>query len=29
LMFHGHTHRQMAWRFTSDNQLQRLPSVPK
>jgi diadenosine tetraphosphatase ApaH/serine/threonine PP2A family protein phosphatase len=24
LMFHGHTHRQMAWRFTADNHLQRL-----
>jgi len=24
LMFHGHTHRQMAWRFTGDNQFQRL-----
>jgi|GEM_PF-506862 len=24
LMFHGHTHRQVAWRFTGDNQLQRL-----
>lgn len=29
LMFHGHTHRQMAWRFTPDNQLQRIvrPSI--
>ena len=24
LMFHGHTHRQMAWRFSEDNQLQQL-----
>jgi len=24
LMFHGHTHRQMAWRFTVDNHLQQL-----
>jgi predicted phosphodiesterase len=24
LMFHGHTHRQMAWRFTADKQLQKL-----
>ncbi|HXV42291.1 MAG TPA: metallophosphoesterase family protein [Anaerolineae bacterium] len=24
LMFHGHTHRQMAWRFTADNHLQKL-----
>lgn len=22
LMFHGHTHRQLIWRFTNDNQLQ-------
>jgi predicted phosphodiesterase len=25
LMFHGHTHRQIAWRFTADNHLQKLP----
>jgi predicted phosphodiesterase len=24
LLFHGHTHRQMAWRFTADNHLQKL-----
>jgi diadenosine tetraphosphatase ApaH/serine/threonine PP2A family protein phosphatase len=24
LMFHGHTHRQIAWRFTADNHLQKL-----
>lgn len=24
LLFHGHTHRQMAWQFTGDNQLKRL-----
>lgn len=24
LMFHGHTHRQTAWRFTADNRLQKL-----
>ena len=24
LMFHGHTHRQMAWQFTKDNHLQQL-----
>lgn len=24
LMFHGHTHRQMAWRFTADSYLQNL-----
>lgn len=24
LMFHGHTHRQIAWRLTSDNHLQKL-----
>jgi hypothetical protein len=24
LMFHGHTHRQMAWRFMRDNHLQKL-----
>ncbi|MCB0153314.1 MAG: metallophosphoesterase family protein [Anaerolineae bacterium] len=24
LMFHGHTHRQLAWRLTSDNHLQKL-----
>ncbi len=24
LLFHGHTHRQMAWRFTGDNRLQKL-----
>jgi diadenosine tetraphosphatase ApaH/serine/threonine PP2A family protein phosphatase len=24
LMFHGHTHRQMAWRFAGDNRLERL-----
>jgi predicted phosphodiesterase len=24
LMFHGHTHRQIAWRFTGDNHLQKL-----
>ncbi|MCB0169298.1 MAG: metallophosphoesterase family protein [Anaerolineae bacterium] len=24
LMFHGHTHRQIIWRFTDDNQLQNL-----
>jgi predicted phosphodiesterase len=24
LMFHGHTHRQMAWRFTADHHLQKL-----
>src|SRR6185436_18322598 len=24
LMFHGHTHRQMAWRFMADNHLQKL-----
>ncbi len=24
LMFHGHTHRQLGWRFSDDNQLQRL-----
>ena len=24
LLFHGHTHRQIAWRFTEDNHLQRL-----
>ena len=24
LMFHGHTHRQLAWRFADDNQLERL-----
>ncbi|MCB0210971.1 MAG: metallophosphoesterase family protein [Anaerolineae bacterium] len=23
LMFHGHTHRQIIWRFTADNQLQK------
>lgn len=26
LMFHGHTHRQIAWRFTADNHLERLMS---
>ncbi len=24
VMFHGHTHRQLIWRFSDDNQLQRL-----
>jgi predicted phosphodiesterase len=24
LLFHGHTHRQLGWRFTADNRLQRL-----
>lgn len=24
LMFHGHTHRQIVWRFTADNHLQKL-----
>lgn len=24
LLFHGHTHRQMVWRFTADNHLQKL-----
>jgi diadenosine tetraphosphatase ApaH/serine/threonine PP2A family protein phosphatase len=24
LMFHGHTHRQIAWRLTADNHLQKL-----
>jgi diadenosine tetraphosphatase ApaH/serine/threonine PP2A family protein phosphatase len=24
LLFHGHTHRQIAWRFTADNHLQKL-----
>jgi predicted phosphodiesterase len=24
LLFHGHTHRQITWRFTSDNYLQKL-----
>jgi predicted phosphodiesterase len=24
LMFHGHTHRQITWRFTADNHLQKL-----
>ncbi len=24
LMFHGHTHRQIVWRFNSDNELQRV-----
>lgn len=24
LMFHGHTHRQLAWRFTANNQLQKM-----
>jgi len=24
LMFHGHTHRQLAWRFSGDNQLQKI-----
>jgi predicted phosphodiesterase len=28
LMFHGHTHRQMAWRFTGDNYLQQLGHRP-
>jgi diadenosine tetraphosphatase ApaH/serine/threonine PP2A family protein phosphatase len=27
-MFHGHTHRQMAWRFTGDNHLQQLGHRP-
>jgi len=26
LMFHGHTHRQIIWRFSADNQLQKLSS---
>ena len=24
LLFHGHTHRQLAWRFTADSQLQKI-----
>jgi predicted phosphodiesterase len=24
LMFHGHTHRQLGWRFTADNRLQKI-----
>jgi predicted phosphodiesterase len=24
LLFHGHTHRQLSWRFTADNHLERL-----
>ena len=24
LLFHGHTHRQLAWRFTADNQLKKI-----
>jgi len=28
LLFHGHTHRQMAWRLTADNYLQKLTHHP-
>jgi predicted phosphodiesterase len=28
LLFHGHTHRQIVWRFTADNHLQKLTHAP-
>lgn len=28
VLFHGHTHRQIAWRFTADNHLQKLTHHP-
>lgn len=28
LLFHGHTHRQIAWRFTAENHLQKLTHHP-